>query len=350
MSSAASTWRSPTGVSLTMMPRSSMAQPEAQVGHDRDHHGVAGQLARVRPGPGEQGQQLVPVDQRRRRRSDGQQPVGVAVEGQAQVRPVLDHRAGQGGGGGRAAPVIDVGPVGLAADGHHLGPQPLVDGARPARRRPRWHCRPPAGARPGGGPSSSDRQVVDVGRPETGLGPDSCPTPWPSRRRGPLTVGSRTRSSSSSMAASVSALSLVPTGGEQLDAVVGEGIVGGRDHRRGDVPLRRQPGQGRGRQHTDVDHVGPLAGQPGRQGAPGAWGPTGGCPDRPGRWRRRWCGPRPARGPATSSGVSSTLATPRTPSVPNRVRGHRPTAWSTGAPCGPSSGRTSSTPSPGRRG
>ena len=53
----------------------------------------------------------------------------------------------------------------------------------------------------------------------------------------------------------------------------------------------------------------------------------------------------------TSSGVRSALATPRTPSVPKRrVRARPLSAWSTAAPCGPSSGRTSCSPSRGRRG
>ena len=64
-----------------------------------------------------------------------QQPVGVAVEGQPQVGPVLDHRAGQGLGGGRPAAVVDVGAVGLAADGDHLGTQPLEDRGRQGRGR-----------------------------------------------------------------------------------------------------------------------------------------------------------------------------------------------------------------------
>ena len=97
---------------------------------------------------------------------------------------------------------------------------------------------------------------------------------------------------------------LGPAGGEQLDAVVGEGVVGRRDDHGGDVPGGRQPGQGRGGQDPDVDHVGPLAGQPGGQGglqhgarpAGVAADQEGGGGDGAGRWPARGRGP--ARGSA----------------------------------------------------
>ena len=97
LSRAARTWRSPTGVSSHDDAPLRHGQAEPEVGHHGHHHGVAGQLAALGQVQGEQGEQLVPVDQGAGV-LHGQQAVGVTVEGQAQVGPVLDHGGGQGPG------------------------------------------------------------------------------------------------------------------------------------------------------------------------------------------------------------------------------------------------------------
>ena len=86
-------------------------QAESEVGHHGDGDGVPGQASPLGQVEGEEGEQHVAVD-------DGagvvdrDHPVGVAVEGQAEVGLVLDDRSTQLRRVGRAALVVDVGPVG----------------------------------------------------------------------------------------------------------------------------------------------------------------------------------------------------------------------------------------------
>ena len=67
-------------------------QAEPEVGHDGDHHRVAGQPAPLRQVEREQRQQDVTVDHRAGV-VDRDHPVGVAVEASPTSAPVLDHRA-----------------------------------------------------------------------------------------------------------------------------------------------------------------------------------------------------------------------------------------------------------------
>ena len=105
---------------------------------------------------------------------------------------------------------------------------------------------------------------------------------------------------------------------EQLDAVVGERVVRGRDH---GAHARAAVGAGR-RRPASARRRGARRRRPRRRGRrpapPRAAGPSGACRDRSRPGRRR--APAPRRGPSAraSSGVSSALATPRTPSVPKR--------------------------------
>ena len=108
------------------------------------------------------------------------------------------------------------------------------------------------------------------------------------------------------------------------------------------------PGVG---QNAEVDHVGALARHARRRAPPASIGPrpAGVAADR-GTTRRAAPVPRRDRAPVTTSGLSSALATPRIPSVPNRAATISISASSTEAPYGPSSGRTSCSPSRGRPG
>ena len=154
---------------------------EAEVGHHRDHHRVAGQLSPLGQVEGEQGQQLVPADHPALG-VDGEQAVGVAVEGQPQMGLVLHHGAGQRVGGGGPAAGVDVGAVGLAADGDHLGAQSLVDagGQRRGGAVGAVDHQPEAVE----GPALDERaQVLDVGVTDRRA---RCAR---RRRRGPRVVG-----------------------------------------------------------------------------------------------------------------------------------------------------------------
>ena len=111
---------------------------------------------------------------------------------------------------------------------------------------------------------------------------------------------------------------LEPTGGEQLDAVVCEGVVGGRDHHGGESgSADSQARAGVGRTPTSTTSAPSLASPADRAAC--SMGPDRRV-SRPIRkvvavMVRATARPR-AR---TRSVVSSTLAIPRTPSVPNRV-------------------------------
>ena len=176
------------------------------------------------------------------------------------------------------------------------------------------------------------------------------PTPCPVGRRGGRSESARMEAISRSTSASSSTGSLVPERAEELYPVVAE-----RDCAR-PRPWRRAvrrwaatvatPGRG---QHAQVDDVGPLGRQPGRQcGLEQRARAARVAADDEGRRRQD-----PGRGPADGQGqLRRELFVCDTPDPigAEACRRHPPTAWSTAEPCGPSSGRTSSTPSHGRRG
>jgi len=83
---------------------------------------------RWRPRSGDDGHDLVAVDDLPLLVADGQ-PVGVAVQGDADISAVFAHRLGQGARRGRAALVIDVAPIGADPDFLDLGAQ-LIEGGR----------------------------------------------------------------------------------------------------------------------------------------------------------------------------------------------------------------------------
>ena len=86
---------------------------------------------------------------------------------------------------------------------------------------------------------------------------------------------------------------LEAAGREELDAVVGERVVRGRDHRRRAAALGREQGDaGRG-QDAEVDDVGALRSPSRPTARPAAAGPSAGC-----RARRGRCAPERPRGGA----------------------------------------------------
>src|SRR5579875_3878974 len=155
---------------------------------------------------------------------------------------------------------------------------------------------------------------------------------------------------------------LVPPSGEKFDAVVRHRVVTRRQHD-AEVGVERsgEIGNRWGRQNAEARTSTPALAKPATTAAsrnsPEARGsrPTtasGRWPSNTPAWART-CAAATARSRA-SSAVRSRFAMPRTPSVP-KSRGvdaspvpaavpetaTLATAWSTAAPCGPSSGRTS---------
>ena len=85
---------------------------------------------------GEQGEQAVAVDNVAAG-IDRDHPVGVAVEGQAQVSSLRDDSPGQLAGVGGAAVLVDVRAVGLGGqDGHQLGARRFEHRRRTCERGP----------------------------------------------------------------------------------------------------------------------------------------------------------------------------------------------------------------------
>ena len=292
-SSAASTWRSPTGVSRTAMPRSAMARRNPRLVMTVTTTVSPASSPRAGQVDGEEGQQGVAVGHRPGV-VDGHQAVGVAVEGQPEVGPGGHHRGGQRLGVGRAAAVVDVrSRRARQAIAVTVGPQRGEDhGGDGAGRavgaveHDRQAVEPPTaeGAAPGG--PRSRPAPVGVGREAAHARRRSARARRPSARRaldGRLRLGS---------------VSLVPPGPEQLDAVVLEGVVGGRDHGRRQAPAlgAARPRRGWGGRPGRPRRPPRRPGRP--RGPPGGGCPNGGCPVRPGRRGRAAPGRRPGRGRA----------------------------------------------------
>ena len=281
--------------------------------------------------------------------STAMHPVGVTVEGEAEVRPGRHDRPRELARVGRAALVVDVAPSGASCSAvtcaPSVGQHSRRDGAGGAVGAVDDDAQPVEAARPPASPPAAPRRAP----PPRGR---RVMTPHPvagraAGRAGPGRPGwsrARARSSpSTSMGSFVprrlkSLMPLSPKGLCEAE-ITAPGAVAGLGHAR--RPRGSAARRGRRRRR----------------------------PPRPARRRRRPAGAARAAGVAAdeerrrgrtrttarpraraSSGVSSSFATPRTPSVPKRVGAMAAaTAWSTAAPCGPSSGRTSSTPSPARR-
>ena len=324
-------------------------QAEPEVGHHRDHHRVAGQLAPGRPGRRRTGPaarrrrppprcgRRPPAGRRRRRRPGRGRPrsrTTAAANASGWVEPQPSLMLVPSGLARRCA--VTSAPSAANTPGATLEAAPLAQSSttrRPSSRRPSSDGPPGGSGRRRPPPASRD----DASRPRGR---------WARPR--PVDPGSgRARPRS---AASTSTVELGAAGAEQLDAVVVEGVVGGRDHR------RRQPralGAGRPPRRWAARPGRPR--RPPRTARPADSAACSSGPERRVSRPTRKAGAGSTRAaarprPSASSAVSSALATPRTPSVPKRARRHPATAWSTAAPCGPSSGRTSCSPSRGRRG
>ena len=215
---------------------------------------------------------------------------------------------------GRAVAVVDVEPVGLAADDGDLGTG-LTEGARGDLR------------------GSSVRGVDDDVQ-------SLEPVRQGGQQVGDIAVGAVGERRDAADVAAGGALplvaqpvldavlevvgELVPAPGEELDAVVGHRVVRGREHgTEVGVLLAHEVGDGRRGQHAGVAHVDAGRGEAGhgRRGEELARGPGVASDDGngsvavEGAHLARTCAAATERSSA-SSAVMSLFATPRTPSVP----------------------------------
>ena len=95
-------------------------QPEPEIRHDRDHHGVTGQPAFLLELGREDGQNLVAV-YHLAVGIDRQAPVGVTIVRDTRVGALRPHGRGHGVQAGRPAALVDVMAVGFHTDRDHLG-------------------------------------------------------------------------------------------------------------------------------------------------------------------------------------------------------------------------------------
>ena len=237
-------------------PLAVQPQAEAEVRHDRRDDRVVREPAVLAQGEGQHGQDLVAVDDRAVGRH-GEAPVGVAVEGDAEVGALLDHGPLERLQVGRPAAVVDVPPVRFGRQSDDRGAGPAEHLGSDERRRPvgavQRHGE--AGERGGGG----GPQVVEVV-----LG---CPgrTAGSGRRLQPVgrSHGSRMRASTASSSTSSSltpprAKNFSPLSGiglcdaDSIDTEVGAGALG-------------EVGDGWRGQDAHVEHVDAGTRQPGRR-------------------------------------------------------------------------------------
>ena len=216
----------------------------------------------------------------------------------------------------RAAAGVDVGAVGLgrAARRPRHPATCSRDGADDARRtvgaveRPpaarrggarRW-TRPPTwpSARPRASPSTTVPTAAAGGRIARGLMAQECV-------QLALQCGLR------------EIVELLAAGTEQLHPVVLERVVRRRDHCSRDGLGGGHPRHGGRGCHAQRDHVGPFGGEPGDERRLEQRTRSAGVPTERRSGGRAARERRPAPERATTSGVRSRLATPRTPSVPN---------------------------------
>jgi hypothetical protein len=221
-------------------------QVQAEVAHHRGDQRVLGELAGVPHGDGQHGHDVVAVDDP----AVGvhrQAAVGVAVVRNAQVGAVLADGVAQRTEVGRADALVDVQPVRLGVQRHHLGAGLAVgdrsDGGGGSVRAVDDDAQPGERARGG------RQQVLDVAVARIGQVPDPADRRSGRARRRrvqPVLDGPFERVGQ-----------LVPAGREQLDAVVRHGVVRGGDHHtQVGTGLRDEVRDGRGGQHADPDRVG----------------------------------------------------------------------------------------------
>ena len=197
---------------------------------------------------------------------------------------------------------------------------------------------------PRGGRRSARRRRVAV----------DVPTAVAAGRRAPGMPSRTSRSSSASRRSSVASSSLRPPGAKSLMPLSAKGLCDAEIIAAGTPSAargRRRPGSARRRGRPTAT---PSAREAGGAARPRAAGPRRGCRGRRASVAAETRAAAAAEGQA-ELGRQLGVGDPADPvgAEPQRTRGRRSarlSAWSTAAPSGPSSGRTSWTPSRGRRG
>ena len=222
---------------------------EPEVGHDGGDDAAALEHATSGPVQGDQGHDLVAVDDLALLVTDDD-PVGVAIQGDPDVGAIAFDRLGQGLGMGRAAVGVDIQAVGLDAHGADLGPQ-LIEGGRgdPVSRAVGavdCHAQP-LEAEPLGEAGLGDLDIAGLGIVDA---------LDPAQRVGRCQIGVERLIHHRFDLQLDGVRKFVAVGAEQFDAVVEEGVVRGRDHHP-DVGAHRpgHHGHARGRQGTEGAHV-----------------------------------------------------------------------------------------------
>ena len=232
---------------------------QAKVGHDGGHHGVAGELPLALELGGADGHDLVAVD--------GipllvhqQAAVGVAVEGDAQIVPAGNNAPGQGLQMGGAAAVVDVDAVRLR-----------VDEVRLKRKRPEQVRRGGAGRAVGAVHQhpQAGQVAVDAAQQMLHIGAVQGVHTVVAAAHGAVHGSRKLRMVQDQVLHTPLHLigELVALGVEDLDAVVGIGVVGGGDDDTGvRLLLHRQKGHRRGGDGAQGHHVAAYGADTGHQG------------------------------------------------------------------------------------
>ena len=233
---------------------------QPQIGHHGGDHPAPGEPPGAGPGAGNEGQDLIAVDQPAMLVGH-HQPVGIAIQRQAEIRAVPAHLTAEEAGHRRAAAVIDVEPVRLHADPDHI------------RAQFPQHRRRHAIGRAIGAIDHDLQPVQPHAAREGGLRRLDIPPRRILHARGAAEL-CRGREPAGQVGAHqpldlrlglVGQLEAVRA--EQLDAVILERVVGGRDHHAQiGTQVARQHGDGRRRQRPHQHHIHAGADEPRDQG------------------------------------------------------------------------------------
>ncbi len=227
-------------------------QLEAQVGHHGGDGGVAAQRAGLLHGDGQDRDDLVAVDLVAGR-VGGQAAVGVAVQGDPEVRRVLAHDGAQPVQVGGADTVVDVEAGGLGTQGVHdlgAGPGEGLGGDVGGRAVRAVDDDPDAVQAVGQHADEVGDVLVEA------LGVLADPADGGAGRTVPVLTARRVLVVVGLDGVLDAVVQLVAAAGEELDAVVRHGVVaGGQHHAEVGAERAGEVGHRRGGEHSDPQYV-----------------------------------------------------------------------------------------------